>query len=192
MRERQLHAAERQIDAAAQVHRLGVLARLACRATRRFRNSRRPSRRCAWRSSGVGHVIEVAVRDQDEVRLARSSAFTGAVGESFRNGSIRIDLSPLSISQQPCPSQVTSWPCVPPAIRYVLRKNRVHVFLVAFDARLAVGIDADQPAFDDRGQHQHLEELAERGFVEPRQMQIGRRPVDLRHRPGSCRRWRPP
>ena len=48
--------------------------------------------------------------------------------------------------------------------------------LVRLDARLAVGVDAHQPAFDDRRQHQHLHELADRVLGQGRQHDVGRRP----------------
>ena len=58
-------------------------------------------------------------------------------------------------------------------------QNRVHVLLIRLDARLAVGVDADQPAFDHRGQHEHLEKLPERAFVEPGQADRGRAAIVL-------------
>ena len=49
----------------------------------------------------------------------------------------------------------------------------------AFDARLPVGIDADQSPLDNRGQHHHLEKLPQRCFVQTRQMQVSRRALVL-------------
>ena len=59
-------------------------------------------------------------------------------------------------------------------VAHVFPQDGVHVLLVRLDAGLAVGIDADQPALDHRGQHQHLEQLPERALVEPRQADGGR------------------
>ena len=41
----------------------------------------------------------------------------------------------------------------------------IHVAFVNFDAGLAVGVNANQATFDHGGQHQHLIELAQAGFV---------------------------
>jgi hypothetical protein len=58
-------------------------------------------------------------------------------------------------------------------------QDRVHVLLVGLDAGLAERVDADEPAFDHGGNHQHLEQLSQGKLVEPRQVDVGRGPVVL-------------
>ncbi len=53
-----------------------------------------------------------------------------------------------------------------PATSVLQPQIRLHVLLVGFDARLTVRIGTDEPTFKDRGQHEHLEQLADRVFVE--------------------------
>ena len=47
-----------------------------------------------------------------------------------------------------------------PEHRCLRPQQRFHIPLVGLDSRLAVGIDAQEPPFYHRGQHQHLQELA--------------------------------
>ena len=61
---------------------------------------------------------------------------------------------------------------------FLFSQNRVHVLLVRFDAGLAVGVDADQPAFDVRVASISIwNNWPKRMLVERRQTQIGRRAV---------------
>ena len=104
---RHLHAAEGQRDAAADVHRLGLFDPLLSQPVANFeiRHHRGPGP--LGDLGRVGDVIEMAVRDQHDIGET-SSALTGAVGESSRNGSTRIVCSPVATNQVACPNQVSS------------------------------------------------------------------------------------
>jgi hypothetical protein len=55
----------------------------------------------------------------------------------------------------------------------------LHVPLVRFHPGLTVGIRTDEASFDNRRQHQHLEQLAEGMFTESGQLQVGCRSTGL-------------
>ena len=55
----------------------------------------------------------------------------------------------------------------------LFREFRVHVLLVGFDARLAVGVDVDEAALDGGGQHEHLKHLAHFVGGESRKQDVG-------------------